>query len=450
MKIDTIKIENFRCFKNYEVSFGENATVLIGKNGSGKTTLISALKSAMSFIFSKYNGETEWEILGNTPDLHLVNLLKTDVHYDEKNKVYKYPVSIHCSAKWSNLVLDWSIVKKTANGRLVQAKYRDAFLSFTEFYNKDLKNSKLPVLAYFSDSYPHKKTEIRAYAKSVLKNGKFSRAFAYYQWDAESNCAEIWENRYISQYSKINDFKNNESETVKERTEVEFIDNKIKTFTKPLSAEATFINSEFEVKKIVLERPLKKDVFMKFIFSDNREILFEHLPQGYKRLISIVFDIAYRSYILNEAQEPEGVVFIDEIELHLHPSLQQEVLGRFQKTFPKIQFMVSTHSPLVISNLKADGNNNKIIKMENNGNHYENVLVENVFGLDYSTNLSEVMEVAPRASTIEKYINAYLFLYGKKKEEEANKVLDKLREYVGGEIPNLLQKEIDNQKKAYL
>ena len=110
-------------------------------------------------------------------------------------------------------------------------------------------------------------------------------------------------------------------------------------------------------------------------------MFFDNLPQGYKRLFSIVFDIAYRSYILNQAKEPEGIVFIDEIELHLHPSLQQEVLGRLRKTFPKIQFIVSTHSLLVISNLKSENNSNKIIRLENDGLTYSNEPVENIYGI---------------------------------------------------------------------
>ena len=64
--------------------------------------------------------------------------------------------------------------------------------------------------------------------------------------------------------------------------------------------------------------------------------------------------------------------------------------------------------------------------------------------------LSEIMEVSPRSSTIDKLINAYLVLFGKKKEKEAALMLQKLKDYLGGEIPNLLQKEIENQKRAYL
>jgi predicted ATP-binding protein involved in virulence len=451
MRLTNIHIENFRCFESYDITFGSSATVLIGKNGSGKTTLIQAITSAVSFIFSKYTAKNQHvELLGNTPDLHLVTLTKTDAYFDSENQIYKYPISIACQANFQEELLDWSIYKETANGKLHEVKYRDAFMAFTEYYNRDLKKSSLPLLTFFSDSYPHKRTNIGSYAKSVLTSGRFSRAFGYYQWDAESSCAEIWQNRYVAQYSKITDFKNTEQETQQERAEIAFIDDKIKTFTAPLRPEFGFINKEFQVNKINLARPLKDKVYIQFVFEDNRKILFEHLPQGYNRLLSIVFDIAYRSYILNNGEDSEGIVFIDEIELHLHPTLQQEVLERFQKTFPKIQFIVSTHSPLVISNLKADGQVNKIIKLEHEGDFYENEEVSNVFGIDYTTNLVEVMGSDYRSSTIDKYINAYLFLWGKNKINEAEEMKERLRKYVGGAIPELLEKEIETQKSAYL
>ena len=250
----------------------------------------------------------------------------------------------------------------------------------------------MPILAYFSDSYPHKKINIGSYAKEVLKNGNLSRAFGYYLWDAESNCAEIWQHRYVRQYTKISDYKNEKQETQIERKEIQFIDDRIKSFTEPLRKDLPSLNKEFEVKKIRLDRPLKDKVYILFEFTDGREILFENLPQGYNRLLSIVFDIAYRSYIINPEKEPNGIVFIDEIELHLHPALQQEILQRLRKTFPKIQFIVTTHSPLVISNLKSDEGNNKIIKLKNDGIHYTNQAVENIFGIDYTTSLMDVMD----------------------------------------------------------
>jgi predicted ATP-binding protein involved in virulence len=449
MKLNNIQIQNFRCFNETKISFGRKTTVLFGKNGTGKTTIINAMKSAMSFIFSKYKTKNEkLTLLGNSADLHLINLSKMDAFLDEEN-ISQYPISIACNAEFNQNQIDWAIVKNTVKGKLLATNYRDAFLTFTRHYNSDIKMANLPVLAFFSDSYPHKKINIGSYAKSVLKSGNFSRPFGYYQWDAEANCSEIWQNRYLAQYSKILDFKNTKEDTIRERKEIEFIDNKIKTFTEPLREDLNFINKEFEVTKISFERPFKDEVFIKFIFSDGRQILFENLPQGYNRLLSIVFDIAYRSYILNGEKEPEGIVFIDEIELHLHPTLQQEVLDRFRKTFPEIQFIVSTHSPLVLSNLMADGEQNKIIKLKNDGVTYTHETIDNLYGTDYITSLMEIMDATYRPSTIDKLIDLYVTLKARNKNQDAKSVYDKLKDVFNGEPNQFIKDEIKNKLKSY-
>jgi len=319
------------------------------------------------------------------------------------------------------------------------------------------------------------------------------RNFGYYKWDEKNNCIGIWMERYTKVYTSLNNFKRPEYSIINElndlylmienapdhddivnwklkaerlrkeldtiRTELKkdsefielyFIDSKLKKFIDSLDEKYNFIKKEFEIKQIKVIGTSKSEQHIQFDFIDERTIFFDNLPMGYKRLFSIVFDIAYRRFILNKDAEPTGIVIIDEIELHLHPTLQQEVLNRFKKTFPEIQFIVSTHSPLVISNLKANTEEDKVIRLKNDGNRYYWEPVENVYGIDYTTNLMEVIESDYRSSTIDKLINAYLVLFGKKKETEATLMLQKLKDYLGGEIPNLLQKEIDNQKKAYL
>lgn len=223
-------------------------------------------------------------------------------------------------------------------------------------------------------------------------------------------------NHFEDEISKIEELKKRLSYLKSDKrrqdfsSEKDYVLNKLHQFTTPLDESLRFINNELELYRLAINSPDKTNYTLEFSFKDERVIPFKALPMGYKRIFSIVLDIAYRSFILNQDTESEGIVLIDEIELHLHPTLQQEVLQRLRKTFPKIQFIVTTHSPLVISNFKAD-TNNKIIKLENDGNEYWNEDVENVYGIDYTTNLMEIMEVAPRSSTIDKYINAYLFLY---------------------------------------
>jgi len=386
------------------------------------------------------------------------------------------------------------MVKEKKGGGLSSSLYKKAFERFQLYYNDNDINKPLPILAFFADSFPHIEANISGYAKTVLtsENG-LPRNFGYYKWDEKNNCIGIWMERYTKVYTSLNNFKRPEYSIINElndlylmienapdhddivnwklkaerlrkeldtiRTELKndsefielyFIDSKLKKFIDSLDEKYNFINKEFEIKQIKVIGTSKSEQHIQFDFIDERTIFFDNLPMGYKRLFSIVFDIAYRSFILNKDAEATGIVIIDEIELHLHPTLQQEVLNRFKKTFPEIQFIVSTHSPLVISNLKANTEEDKVIRLKNDGNRYYWEPVENVYGIDYTTNLMEVMESDYRSSTIDKLINAYLVLFGKKKETEATLMLQKLKDYLGGEIPNLLQKEIDNQKKAYL
>ena len=84
------------------------------------------------------------------------------------------------------------------------------------------------------------------------------------------------------------------------------------------------------------------------------------LSDGYKCTISLIADIAYRMAILNPQlldkvlTETEGIVLIDEVDLHLHPTWQKRILKDLLDIFPRVQFIVSTHAPEVINSVRSD------------------------------------------------------------------------------------------------
>ena len=80
--------------------------------------------------------------------------------------------------------------------------------------------------------------------------------------------------------------------------------------------------------------------------KNERDVIFDNLPAGYKRLYPLLFDLAYRLYILRKTNEedPKGIAIIDEIDLHLHPSLEQEVLARLKKHFKYSIYCIYTFS----------------------------------------------------------------------------------------------------------
>jgi predicted ATP-binding protein involved in virulence len=490
MQLLKSNFDNFRSFKNYPLDYGSETTVIIGKNGSGKSSILSAIRRGLSFMFAKPKDYRR--NLATSNNAIVRSFEANEANFDPVNRVYNYPIKSSFEGIFNDRGITWSMVKSTENGGYQTSSYKDALNEILSYYNNDLL-APLPVLAVITDSFPHELINFGAKVRKTVSQDILPRDLGYYGWDERTNCIELWLNRFYKAsnyekdlqddirslegqlgilrsritdaeenneallnhlhaemsklYERLKFLQNNERGSLfhKERL---YIENKLFEFAKPIQQEYSFINQEFELYRISVNRPDKKNYILEFSFKDGREISFDKLPMGYKRVFSMVIDIAYRSYILNEDRESKGIVLIDELELHLHPTLQQDILQRLRRTFPKIQFIITTHSPLVISNFKVN-DKNKTIKLEQEGTNYSIEYVQNVYGLEYSTNLNEVMEVAPRPSTIDKYINAYLFLKGKGKTKQADEMYKKLKDYVGGTIPEMMKDEINEKKKAY-
>ena len=90
-------------------------------------------------------------------------------------------------------------------------------------------------------------------------------------------------------------------------------------------------------------------------FENGNVASWSELSDGYHVFIALVADIARRAVMLNELDgvdapaRVEGVVLIDELDLHLHPRWQREALPRLREAFPRLQFIITTHSPQVLS-----------------------------------------------------------------------------------------------------
>ena len=178
------------------------------------------------------------------------------------------------------------------------------------------------------------------------------------------------------------------------QNEVDFVLRKLKQFSQVVNT--SLCDSSFEIDRLfyMFDEEQKPELWLRL--KTGREIKFDGLPAGYRRLYSIVLDLAYRAYLLNRQAnvEPTGLVMIDEIDLHLHPSLETEVVARFTQTFPKLQFVMTSHSPLVVSNLSSNDRRNKVFKLVA-GEKQPHELPD-LFGIDYDDVLLDWMEGYPR------------------------------------------------------
>ena len=125
------------------------------------------------------------------------------------------------------------------------------------------------------------------------------------------------------------------------------------------------------------------------------------LSQGEKSLIALVGDIARRLAMMNPSMENplkgDGIVLIDEVDMHLHPSWQRRIIQQLTHTFPNCQFVLTTHSPLVISECK-----DALIYSLNDGKIFQ---VPSQYGQDANTVLLDVMDTHIRNAHIAEQLN---------------------------------------------
>ncbi len=424
MKINKIQLINYRNFREYSISFGKETTILIGKNGSGKTNLLAATKHALSFIFSKKQDEIQYDFIASS-DQKVNSFESTDsrYNYDEHSSDYSYPISIKTIATEMDKDIEWEFLKENESSGLKDTLYRKANMLFWQNYIKDGTIENLPVLAFFSDSYPHISTNIGTNIQKKINSGlPLPKNTAYYKWDEEKNCTEIWLQYFTMQW------KNDKYQNGKGDEKYLFsVNKKIVEFSQILSEG---INSDdVRIVKLEVEARGKSDVLI-VVFENGTSTPFNQLPQGYKRIFSIVFDIANRAYFLNSNCNPSGIVIIDELELHLHPSIAQEILNSLKTSFPNIQFVASTHSPLVITNFKQD-ENNVIFRLSEEKGNYKNTQLEDLYGIDYNSGLRDWMETPYRKFRIGELKKAYEYWKNAGDIKKINILKDKIREEVG-------------------
>ena len=326
MRITKLHIENFRGFRGkHEIEFSDsNIHAVVGVNGAGKTSVLDALAIVLYDISNRNTGNAslkEYDIaLGNRADINIHSkealLVCTIKKYDEVR--IKYSIS--------------------ENHLMVKTKILDTF-------NKEISSETLPILTYYRsgrnfhidykyDDYMRMTgSPDRAYDNIIESTNNFSELFLWYlkQIISVKNPEEI---KRIYPYHEISD--------------VSFITNAIDKFINKLRgtslANIVAKNNRYNGNPILV------------INKHNEQIEFNQLSGGEKMVIGMVLDIAYRMSIANPHSEnplvSEGIVLIDELEQHLHPKWQMSILKALTATFPNVQFIVTTHSPLVINQLE--------------------------------------------------------------------------------------------------
>lgn len=448
MYLKKLHISNFRCFRDYTIEFAPGVTVLFGKNGSGKSTLIHAIHKALSFAFKNDKVEEDELTLSSGFSSLRPNQYrkKEDIVRDEKSGFPLPDICIHAEADFLETTLDWDMYALTSTFALQPSKYKTAYKLLM---SRIKETGTFPVFVYFSDSFPHISTKASTLTKTQLS----LRNLGYLGWDDETAYSDLWITRLTKIWTmwdraKMNvrheeaalancdNFKAsgiiNENEYCEDvdlhRTRLEIAQKDFNKYNPEISSiRECLVNFSKKLPGIDV-----LDVFVSVYeedglcleTKDGQNPTFEKLPAGYKRIFYMALDIAYRSYILNGTTNSEGIVVIDEIDLHLHPALEQVILQCFQETFPNIQFIVSTHSPLVLTGVETEGKPNVILHMASGDTKPE--VTHDIYGIDYNTGIEDVMGVESKNVELDYMVNLCAYMKKRNKIAQAENIMKRI------------------------
>ncbi len=377
MRISNVVLKNYRCFEDISIDFDEKMTVIVGNNGAGKTSILEALAVSLGTFFDGLDGVSDISI--SKKDARLVAYDMGD-GLDVQGQ---YPVEIDATGLLCGKSISW---KRTLDGEKGRTTKKDAseIIGIAKDYQKRLRNGDrelvLPLLAYYG-------------------TGRL--------WDAHRKKSED----VFKTNTKTNGYIDCLNGTANVKLMMDWFRKKtIQMAGKDVNAFNSFITlpAVYHAMKACFERTTGyKEISLQYnldtneidcYYTDGEERMRMPLSQmsdGYKGTISLVADIAYRMAVLNPQKgtaavtETDGVVLIDEVDLHLHPAWQHHVLADLQEIFPNVQFIVTTHAPAVISS--ANSKNLVILN-----NYSVDGAVSEVFGNDINSILDEVMGVTDR------------------------------------------------------
>ena len=164
------------------------------------------------------------------------------------------------------------------------------------------------------------------------------------------------------------------------------------------------------------------------------ELDVSQLSDGERGMLALVLDLARRLSQANPSlddplSEGHAVVLIDELDLHLHPKWQRQIVHNLTKTFPRCQFIATTHSPQVIGEVSHER-----IQIMADGEIYS---PDYSFGVDSSRVLEEIMQADPRTKKVKKLLSDLSQVIGRERFDQARGLVDKLVEHLGEEDPEV-------------
>ncbi|EUB76870.1 AAA ATPase [Pseudomonas sp. GM41(2012)] len=373
MRLDRLNIQNFRCYEDATFDFQPGFNLVVGVNGSGKTSLLQAIATCLTDFSNAFNGyfvPLDEELIRFAIDKH-----QGRVRFERC-----YPMQLKAEGCIFGLS-NW-VIEKLRNDGSASA---DANVLKVLTEKKNLlgteNNLDLPILAFYR---ANRRWAISGVTAESAASQRVSRLHGYENWfDAAANLTDF-ESWFIGK-------------TLERLQKVSETEGAIKHFDDELS----LVNSALK-KALPNSHGLRYDITLRSLMVDldtKESLPFNQLSDGQRAMIALMADIARRICLLNPhfgqkaLAETVGIIIIDELDIHLHPSWQRSIVAALKSAFPKVQFIAASHSPQIIGSLKPE----EVIVLNNGDGSHPRV----TYGLDSSSVLEEVMDVSQREPKIE-------------------------------------------------
>jgi predicted ATP-binding protein involved in virulence len=402
-------MQNFRCFEDVELGpFDPQFNLLVGENGAGKSSVLVALANLFRDIPISF---------GNNVQHQQKSTIETQIDYDDRRDARAFPrhdwqspgvIDISSSYRW----LD-------ENGRNIITIKGEGSFELTGTARSPLKKSdfvkvSIPLLLLFPTT--------RKFHRSIPSSGgpepssQFERGEAFQYWTRAGESIDQLL-RWVRDETLV------EFENAQKRGSVLW-----KGDDSALGLVRRACLNAIDGAKDFFYNGTAKDII--FIYIDGRAIALSTMSDGQRALVGLVAEVARRAYVLNGTvlgqkclEETPGLVLIDEIDLHLHPKWQRQIVPALKKIFPKIQFFATTHSPQVIGEAKPE----EIIVLTPQGQRRPS----GGYGRDSNWILECVMDAEGRDPEIALRLKEMFNLIEDEKFDEARLAIKALRQDIG-------------------
>lgn len=379
LKINKLYLDNYRCFKDFTIDFHDQLTVLVATNGKGKTAILDAIAVAFG-TFVNSTGLARGSVF-NRSDVQKIKARETKTNEMEE----VYPLVLEANGLINNEVTHWSRELHKPKGATTTKDTKSLIQ-----YGQDIRNKVvhkvdeiIPLISYYGtgrlwglkkitlNKKQHETSRLSGYIDCLDPLSSYK---SFESWYVDICLAEL--ELKIEEIEKNNlDISNNEFTSIRKSIQ---------------QAVNHIVEKNTGWKDIVYKKRAETIVAQNETFG---ELSLMQLSDGIRNMIGLVADIAYRAvklnpHLENAPKQTPGIVLIDEVDMHLHPKWQQTVLTDLTKAFPNIQFIVTTHSPQVLSTVKKE-------QIRILGDNVVSTPSTHSFGEDSSVLLAELMNVSP-------------------------------------------------------